>query len=80
LICRCRTIGATGTLFVTGLFSANVGLVASTLQPVMLPDNTPAASGSIDLTAAQVLSPQFLRSGSTVETLQVHDVSFEALN
>ena len=80
LIIRCRTMGATGTLFGTGLFCPNVGLIASTLQPVMIPASAPAASASVDLTASLVLSPQFKRSGSTAETMQVHDVSYEALN
>lgn len=79
-IIRCRTMGATGTLFGTGVFCANVGVVASTLQPVMIPTSAPAASASVDLTASLLLSPQFSRSGSTAETMQVHDVSYEALN
>ncbi len=80
LIVRCRTMGATGTLFGTGIFCPNVGLIASTLQPVMIPASAPAASASVNLTSALVLSPQFNRSGSTAETMQVHDVSYEALN
>jgi hypothetical protein len=80
LIVRCRSMGAAGTLFGTGTFNANVAVVASTLQPVMIPASAPAASGAVDLTAALVLSPQFSRSGSTAETMQVHDVSYEALN
>lgn len=79
-IIRCRTMGATGALFGTGVFCANVGVLASTLQPVMIPASAPAASASVDLTAALLLSPQFQRSGSTAETMQVHDVSYEALN
>jgi hypothetical protein len=79
LMVRCRALGATGSLLVMGLFSANVAVVASTLQPVMIPASVPAPV-TVDLTAANVLSPQFLRSGSTVETMQVHDFTFEALN
>jgi hypothetical protein len=78
-ITRCRAMGATGSLFVTGEFNANVAVVASTLQPVLIPASVPAAV-TVDLTAANVISPQFLRSGSTAETMQVHDVSYEALN
>jgi hypothetical protein len=77
---RCRTMGAAGTLFCTGRFLPNVGLVLSTAQPMLIPASAPAASGSCDLTASLLLSPQFKRSGSTAETLQVHDVSYEALN
>jgi hypothetical protein len=79
LVVRCRALGATGSLLVMGLFSANVAVVASTLQPVMIPASIPAPV-TVDLTVANVLSPQFLRSGSTVETMQVHDFIFEALN
>lgn len=80
IIVRCRAMGAAGGLFATGKFEANVGVVASTLQPVMIPASAPAVSASVDLTASLLLSPQFSRSGSTAETMQVHDVSYEALN
>jgi hypothetical protein len=78
-IIRCRSLGATGTLFGTGMFSANVAVLASTLQPVMIPATAPAASASCDLTASLVISPQVIQSG-TAGTIQVHDVSYEALN
>ena len=78
---HCRTMGATGTLFGTGKFLCNNALVASTLQPIMIPASAPAVSGSCDLTSSSlVLSPQMLRSGSTAETAQVHDIEVEALN
>ena len=76
---RCRTMGATGTLFCTGEFNANVGLIASTLQPVLIPASAPAASAACDLTASLLLSPQVIQSG-TAGTIQVHDVHYEALN
>jgi len=76
---RARALGASGSLFVTGMASFNVGVVASTLQPLMIPASAPAAV-AVDLTAASIVSPQFKRSGSTVETMQVHDVSFESMN
>jgi len=75
-----RTLGATGTLFGTGKILYNVALMASTVQPQMIPDSAPAASGSVDLTAANIISPQYLRSGSTAETMQVHDVEITACN
>lgn len=75
-----RTLGATGTLFGTGKILYNVGLMASTVQPQMIPDSAPAASGSVDLTAANIISVQYLRSGSTAETMQVHDVEITACN
>ncbi len=40
----------------------------------------PAVSGSCDLTAFLILSVQALRSGSTAETMQVHDLEVIALN
>jgi hypothetical protein len=80
MIVRCRTMGAAGTLFVTGEFRANVAVLSTTLQPMLIPATAPAASAACDLTASLLLSPQFSRSGSTVETMQVHDVSYEALN
>ena len=78
-IVRARALGATGSLFVTGEWRANVGVLATTLQPALIPAATPAAV-TVDLTAANVISPQFLRSGSTAEAMQCHDVIYEALN
>lgn len=78
-IVRCRALGASGSLLVTGQASFNNAVVASTLQPIMIPASAPAAV-TVDLTAANVISPQFKRSGSTAETMQVHDVLFEAMN
>jgi hypothetical protein len=75
-----RTLGATGTLFGTGKALFNNAVLASTLQPMMLPASAPAASGAVDLTAANIISPQFKRSGSTAETMQVHDVEITATN
>jgi hypothetical protein len=80
VIVRCRTLGSSGTLFVTGEFRANVAVLATSLQPMLIPPTAPAASPACDLTASLLLSPQFSRSGSTAETMQVHDVSYEALN
>jgi hypothetical protein len=76
----CRSTGSTGTLFVDGIAHFNVGVIASTLQPIMLPAATPAVSGACDLTAANIISVQYLRSGSTAETMQVHDLEVIALN
>jgi len=77
---HCRKTGATGNLFVTGRFQANIGVLGSTLQPVLIPASAPATSGNCDLTAALILSCQALRSGSTAETMQVHDMEVVALN
>ena len=79
LYVRCRATGVTGSLLAMGMFNANVAVLASTLQPVMIPATAPAPV-TVDLTQNFVLSPQFARSGSTAETLQVHEFMFEALN
>jgi hypothetical protein len=77
---HCRSIGSTGTLFCTGKAHFNVGLIASTLQPILLPASAAAVSGACDLTAALIVSVQYLRSGSTAETMQVHDMEVTAMN
>jgi len=78
---HCRSTGSAGTLFCTGRANFNVGLIASTLQPIMLPDSAAAVSGACDLTAAgKIISVQYLRSGSTAETMQVHDMEVTACN
>lgn len=77
---RCRSLGATGTLFGTGIFHCNVALIASTIQPVMIPASAPAASGSVDLTAANIISVQFKRSGSTGESARVDEMQVISLN
>lgn len=79
LYIRCRALGVSGSLIGHGTFNANVAVLASTLQPVMIPASAPAAV-TVDLTQNFVLSPQFLRSGSTAESIQVHEFIFEALN
>ena len=76
----CRTVGATGTLFVTGWTEFHVGLLLSTNAPILIPSATPVVSGSIDLTQNNVVSVQFNRSGSTAETMQLHNLWFHPLN
>lgn len=76
----CRTTGSVGTLFCDGKAHFNVALIASTLQPILLPASVPAVSGACDLTAANIISVQYLRSGSTVETMQVVDMEVVSLN
>lgn len=77
---HCRSYGATGTLFVSGSSEWNVGLIASTLAPILIPDSAPVVSGAVDLTAANIISVQANRSGSTAESMQVHDIEVFALN
>lgn len=78
VIIRCRTTGSTGTLFGTGFFECNSAVVATNTQ--MIPATAPAASASVDLTAARVISPQATGGSATAITVQVHDFLFEALN
>jgi hypothetical protein len=68
-----------GALLVTGYAAFNVGVLASTLAPMLIPA-TAAAQVSVDLTSSSIISVQFKRSGSTVETMQVHQLTVEALN
>ena len=68
-----------GALLVTGKANFNVGVLASTLAPMLIPPSA-AAQVSVDLTTANIISVQFKRSGSTVETMQVHEMIVEALN
>jgi hypothetical protein len=75
---HCRSVSSTGTLFMTGKFECAVGAIASTLAPLMLPDNTPATVTQ-DTTAAGGITFQALRSGSTAETMQTHELMFESL-
>lgn len=75
-----RSLGSAGTLFVTGMAQFNVGLLLSTVAPMLLPASAPVVSGACDLTAANIISVQFLRSGSTAETMQVHDMEVVAMN
>lgn len=78
LMIHCRTIGATGTLFATGKAFFNTAVIAA--GDFLFPASLAAPSGAIDLTASLIPSVQALRSGSTVETMQVHDMEVVAMN
>ena len=77
---HCRSIGSAGTLFAVGRFQCNPLLILSTALPVMIPATAAAVSGACDLTAANIISIQALRSGSTAETMQIHDLQVTAVN
>lgn len=79
MIIRARALGASGSLLAMGRMLFNNAVLANTLQPLLIPASA-AAAVTVDLTAANVLSPQFKRSGSTAETMQVHEFNLEALN
>lgn len=76
---RCLTIGAAGTLQVTGFAHIDPALVASTLQPILIPTAGAAASAGLDLTAANIVSVQALQSG-TAGTAQVQQMEVIAMN
>lgn len=79
LIVHCRTTGSAGALFCTGMAQFGTAVIAA--GSFLLPASAPAASASVDLTvASNILSLQALRSGSTAETMQVHDITLTALN
>lgn len=80
LVITCRTTGSAGTLFCTGKAHFNNAVLASTLQPMLIPASAPVVSAAVDLTAALIPSVQFKRSGSTVETMQVLEMEVVALN
>ena len=73
----CRTIGSTGTLFCTGFARFNEAAVVPWL---MIPASAAVVSAACDLTAALIISVQMLRSGSTAETAQIHQMQVEARN
>lgn len=77
-VLHCRSVGAAGTLFCVGWAQFGIAVVA--VGVILMPATAPVVSGAINLAGPLVLSPQFLRSGSTVETMTVHDVSVIALN
>ena len=73
LTIRARSLGTGGTIIATGIwYLQNVGFL---MMPVTLP-----GSIALDLTPNNLVSPQMQRSGSTTETVQVHDILFESIN
>jgi hypothetical protein len=76
---RCLTTGTAGTLQGTGWAVADPALIAATLNPILIPTAGAAASASLDLTAANIVSVQALQSG-TAGTIQVQSLLVEALN
>lgn len=86
VIVRCRdtnvVTGANGSLFAMGrfMYDGAAALFTTTAQnPLFIPATAPAAT-AVDLSAASGLNVQMKRSGSTVETVAVHDFAFEHLN
>lgn len=79
LMIRCTALGTAGSLEVSGRWGANPGVLAGSLQPATIPASA-AAPVTVDLTLNNILSLQFKRSGSTVETMDVRDLMFVACN
>lgn len=76
---QCRVIGngTLGSLLCTGFMMLNEAVAVPHL---LIPASAPAAVASLDLTAANYLSVQAKRSGSTAETMQVHRVDYFEVN
>jgi hypothetical protein len=75
---RCVTIGSAGALYVTGKFLIGSAVVAAANG--LIPASAAASVGSLDLTAANIISLQAKRSGSTAETMTVQDLDIIAMN
>ncbi len=73
-----RSLGSTGTLFVTGKCFFNTAVIAA--GTFLIPASAAAVSGACDLTSALILSVQAKRSGSTAETMAVQDMEVISLN
>lgn len=73
----CRSTGSAGTLMCTGFAMYGEGVQA---PHVLIPGSAAVVSAACDLTAALIISVQYLRSGSTVETIAVQDMEVIALN
>ena len=83
LLVTCRAFGASGALLATGVLRINPNIYgtfnAAALASEFIPGATPAQV-TVDLTAANIVSVQYNRSGSTAETMQIHDGAVTALN
>lgn len=77
---ECRAIGATGTARMWGRWMPAVALLASTLQPYIVPSSAPADI-TIDTTVGtNAVTFQLQRSGVGVWTATTTGLLFEALN
>jgi hypothetical protein len=75
----CRAIGSSGALLTTGIVFFTNTVVATSIQPILIPATAPAQV-TVDLTQNFIISVQFKRSGSTAETMQVTDMDVIAMN
>lgn len=76
---ECRAIGGgtLGLLFASGEMKFSEAVVTPHL---LIPGTAPVVSAGLDLTAANTISVQAKRSGSTAETMQVHKVRYFETN
>jgi hypothetical protein len=79
-VIRCRSIGASGTLFCTGWSLFGVTALLSTNAPLLVPSSAPVVSGAVDLTASNIVSVQFNASTATSTSMQLHELCVAALN
>jgi hypothetical protein len=79
IVVTCRAVGSgtNGSLLVTGKAVYGEAVVA---QRQMLPASGAPAAVGVDTTANNILSVQYLRSGSTAESMTLADFEFEPLN
>ena len=75
---RCVSTGSAGTLECQGFMLINTAVVAAGF--FLIPASAPGASAAVDLTAANIISVQAKRSGSTAETMTVTDMEVIAEN
>lgn len=75
---RCVTKGAAGTLEAWMKLYFNTAVIAA--GTVQCPASALVPSGAVDLTAANIISMQALRSGSTAETMTIQDLDVIAMN
>lgn len=77
IVCRAFGGSGSGALLCTGVgFFGTAVMAAGTF---LVPASAPAQV-TVDLTAANIVSAQFKRSGSTAETMQVVDMNVIAMN
>jgi hypothetical protein len=83
-VIECRTNGVTGTMFGYGKFIPNaLGLlIPAANNPIIMPESGTMAAVTVDTTLAANagISLQMKRSGSTAESVQVHDLAINSMN
>lgn len=74
---HCRSLGSAGTLFCDGYAVFNEAVLAARQ---MIPASAAVVSGACDLTAALIISVQYMRSGAGVWYMTVQDMEVVAMN